>query len=406
MTNGLTIIKDQVTREQYTALAAETNFSYPFKITAEGYVVVWQTPLGQTPDPVLDLLVLNVDYTVTGVGDVDGGDIVLVVPATAGDIITLERDIPIERLADYSVGGDFSGASINQQLDKLTMTQQQNETVNETRQLTYSPTDELTTGDVNLPKLATGQFWKKGDAGALIAVTLEESAGWSALRSELANNLSGADGARIVGFYSQPNSSTTVKDEFDYLYNLIQNFIRDSIPTGIAWLYIGTTAPGGWILMNDGTIGDAGSGATTRANADCENLFKLIWDSVIDAWAPVSTGRGASAQADWDAGKTITLTRQLGRAIAITGTGAGLTTRVHGSYLGEEDHQLTIAELAIHNHAPPAAGNTYAADKSPSGTAAAPVGIDLVFGTMPTTGSDQAHNTMQPSAFWNIIIKL
>ena len=148
----------------------------------------------------------------TGAGATGGGDVILVNPATIWDIITIERDIPIERLVDYSVGGDFSGLSINQQLDKLTMTQQQNEMVNEKRQLTYLPTDELAYGDVNLPKLEINQIWTKSAAGGLIAAYIEESTGWSTLRSELANELMNTDGSRIVGYYSTHTGSVTVHD--------------------------------------------------------------------------------------------------------------------------------------------------------------------------------------------------
>jgi len=209
------LVNDSGAREQYTASIGETNFAYPFEIFADGDLIVWLTPNGQEPDPVLDLLVLNTNYTVTGAGAEGGGDVVLVVAATGGDVITIERDLPIERLVDYSVGGDFSGLSINQQLDKLTMTQQQNESVNETRQLTYLPTDQLTTGDTNLPKLETDQIWAKSAAGGIIAATIEESTGWSTLRSELANELSGTDGARIVGYYDSVRGSETVKDKLD-----------------------------------------------------------------------------------------------------------------------------------------------------------------------------------------------
>jgi len=106
----------------------------------------------------------------------------------------------------------------------------------------------------------------------------------------------------------------------------------------------------GWVRMNDGSIGNVGSGATTRAHADTFQLYKTIWDSVLDAWAPVSTGRGATAIADFLAGKTLTLPRSLGRALAGAGSGAGLTARALGEYLGEETHTLTIPEIPNHGH--------------------------------------------------------
>jgi hypothetical protein len=63
-----------------------------------------------------------------------------------------------------------------------------------------------------------------------------------------------------------------------------------STPTGVVQDYIGTTAPTGWVLAW-GTIGNATSAATNRANADTSALFTLIWNSWADAQAPVSGGR-------------------------------------------------------------------------------------------------------------------
>lgn len=63
------------------------------------------------------------------------------------------------------------------------------------------------------------------------------------------------------------------------------------------------TAPAGWVLMDDGTIGDTGSGASTLADPSAESLFTVLWDNYADAECPVSSGRGASAAADWGAGE-------------------------------------------------------------------------------------------------------
>jgi hypothetical protein len=240
-------IQDKGARTQYTALAAQTNFAYPFEIFTDADLKVWLTPLGQTPDPVLDLLVLTTDYGVTGAGVEGGGDVILNTPATAGDIITIIRDIPIERLFDYTVGGDFTGDSINQQLDVLTMTQQQNESVNQTRQLTYPALEELETGDVTLPQLAIGQFWKKSGAGAIAAVTLEENPDWSTLRTELANELSGSDGSRMIGYHSTKTGSTTVHDALD---DVIEGLVYYGVTTGTPNTY--TTTISGISVYFDG----------------------------------------------------------------------------------------------------------------------------------------------------------
>lgn len=77
--------------------------------------------------------------------------------------------------------------------------------------------------------------------------------------------------------------------------------------TGVVQDYIGTTLPIGWVWANGQTIGNGASGATGRANTDTLNLYSLLWNSWANAQAPVSTGRGVSAAADFAANKTIQL---------------------------------------------------------------------------------------------------
>ena len=175
--------------------------------------------------------------------------------------------------------------------------------------------------------------------------------------------------------------------------------------TGDVKLTFKTVADIGWVMMNDGTIGSASSSGTTRANADCQNLFTLLWNNISNANCPVSSGRGASAAADWSANKTIALPKALGRALAIAGSGAGLTTRNLGDTTGEETHTLTQAEMPSHSHsytAPMSAGQDLAPWACPGGYAGST-------GTSSTTGgagSGGAHNNMQPTSFLNVMIKL
>jgi hypothetical protein len=111
-----------------------------------------------------------------------------------------------------------------------------------------------------------------------------------------------------------------------------------------------TGSPGvlnGWLTYNgEGTIGNAGSGATLYANAAASNLYQAIWNNIGDPICAVTGGRGASAAADFAALKPIAVPRFSGRTIVGLGTGSGLTARnVMGQFLGEENHTLTVAEL-------------------------------------------------------------
>ena len=73
----------------------------------------------------------------------------------------------------------------------------------------------------------------------------------------------------------------------------------------------------GWVHANDGTIGNAVSGATARRNIDTFPLFNLIWNNFNDFWTTISGGgRGASAIADFSANKNLSLPKTLGRVLA------------------------------------------------------------------------------------------
>ena len=152
-------------------------------------------------------------------------------------------------------------------------------------------------------------------------------------------------------------------------------------------------ADAGWVMMNDGTIGDGSSGATTRANADTNALFVLLWNNVSNTYAAVSGGRGANAAADFAAHKTIALPKILGRALAAAGSGSGLTARTLGQTVGEETHLLTTNELP---------NSAVINGTSPPGPALDFSGPDL-YGLY---GGGNAHNNMQPSTFVNFMIKL
>lgn len=83
----------------------------------------------------------------------------------------------------------------------------------------------------------------------------------------------------------------------------------------------GNYVPGGWIYMNDGTIGNPTSNATTRANFDTFPLFNLLWPisnlycpMLSSAGAPV--GRGSSAIADFSANNQMAIPKALGRVLS------------------------------------------------------------------------------------------
>jgi hypothetical protein len=169
------------------------------------------------------------------------------------------------------------------------------------------------------------------------------------------------------------------------------------------------TSESGWVLMNEGTIGNAASGGSSRANADCAALFALLWDNTADAQCAVSSGRGASAAADFSANKTIALPKTMGRSLAAAGNGSGLTSRVLAATLGEETHLLTSAEsgLPAHTHTQqPLTGSGGGLTGAQTGYNTLGGATDAAIQNNSAANAANAHNNMQPTLFLNAMIKL
>lgn len=228
------------------------------------------------------------------------------------------------------------------------------------------------------------------------------------------------------------------------------------VTTGMRIGYYGTAAPAGWVRCNGRTLGSPSSGATERANADCQALFLHLWTA--DATLSVSGGRGASAAGDWAANKTIALPDYRDRiAIGLGAMGnadinlipdatvdGGESNTTLGATVGSATHTLTAAQIAAHKHAKgtlkmpnhghqarlgvrndagPVQGTfgglmlvtqgngTYPAyTGAPSDTAGQQIGgsgeVDIVGETADSTGGGAAHPNVQPSLFELVIIKL
>jgi hypothetical protein len=131
------------------------------------------------------------------------------------------------------------------------------------------------------------------------------------------------------------------------------------LATGDIKTRYGTGALAGFVRANGRTIGSVTSGATERANADCQVLFQYLWDS-DGAVLSVSGGRGASSAADWAANKTIALPDWRGRSLTglddMGNSAAGVLTTstngfgpaspiVLGNGSGTEGVTLSLAQL-------------------------------------------------------------
>ena len=162
--------------------------------------------------------------------------------------------------------------------------------------------------------------------------------------------------------------------------------IDKCVPVGVVHMYIGSTAPDGWLFLNADTIGNASSGAT-HASDDYETLFDLV-----KALYPNSGSESFSS------GDTVILPDMRGRCPLGVGQGSGLTNRTLGNMLGTETHALSTGEMGNHQHGKYSGSGGYG-----YGTTN-PIYSSLTSEKSVTTAAT-AHQNMQPSLCVNFIIK-
>lgn len=112
------LINDTTPRAQYTATSGQTVFSVPFEFFENADLKVYKNST---------LLTLTTHYTVTGAGITGGGSVTLVTGATAGDVLTITRNIAVKRVTDFPTSGPFNVDALNTDLDRLTAMMQERE---------------------------------------------------------------------------------------------------------------------------------------------------------------------------------------------------------------------------------------------------------------------------------------
>lgn len=196
-------------------------------------------------------------------------------------------------------------------------------------------------------------------------------------------------------------------------------------------------ARSGWVRGNGRTIGNATSGASERANNDCQSLFLFYWNNFSDTLNPVIGGRGASAAADWDAGKQITLPDYKGKMdVGANQMGSGVNGSNNDTSFTTPDtvgttggaSQVTIAkenlpsyDLSVtipsgqgeHDHSVPSGGpntDTYNGGGVASGFHApqttGKATLPAMTGTAPLGGSGTVLNNMPTAVVKTCYIKL
>jgi len=105
-------VQDLSPRVQYTASASQTEFDFGFPIFTGANLTIDVDGVTKT---------LTTDYTVSGAGNETGGTVTFVVAMSGDEVVTIYRDIAIERDTDVQQNGPWSSTSYNNELDKMTL---------------------------------------------------------------------------------------------------------------------------------------------------------------------------------------------------------------------------------------------------------------------------------------------
>lgn len=189
-----------------------------------------------------------------------------------------------------------------------------------------------------------------------------------------------------------------------------------------------TTPDPGWILMDDGTIGSAISGAS-HADNNLKDLYYLWWNLPMTRVYTVTgatSEKASTAAIDWNGNKRLTMPPIVGRVIGVAGNVSGLTPRFIGDTVGEEQHTISATEMPSHSHRLRINGQSNGAGGGQTAQATNYLGsgtsnsksrrcFEGNYTTYNTTivepaggasGSSTKLNLMQPTAFVNWMVKL
>jgi hypothetical protein len=297
-----------------------------------------------------------------------------------------------------------------------------------------------------LARQANGQYLQPANTAAISGQTISSTAFNTLVTDigiELTNSLDRGGrsamtaalpmgGQKITGM-AEPTLATDGATK-----NYVDTTTATFFGTGDIKLTIKTVADAGWSLFLDQTIGSGASGANENGS-QYQALFTLIFNNISDAASPIFTsGGGATTRAGqtnaasaWAANCRISLPKTLGRALAVAGSGSGLTARALGSTAGAETATLGTANLPPYTPTGTNSVTTLAGGKSmalylapafssANGTGSINTAYDtagptnITFSTtLPATtftgtaqgGTSTAFSIMQPATFLNAMIK-
>lgn len=258
-------------RVSYVASAGQTNFGVTFPY----------------------LLQAHVSVTVNGVNAAftwfNAATITLTTPASLSDAVEVSRSSNrAARLNDYNDGSVLTENVMDTDGNQTLYIAQEAIDISDALSIRV---DGLALGGIaplaaNISNAATGN---------LVGITVQ------AALNELDTEKLALAGGTMTG------ALVLAADPAAALQSATKQYVDASVFPGFVGINFAAATPSGWLNLQGGTIGNAASGGSVRANADTVLLFTYLYTNLSDTLAPVSGGRGASAAADFAANKTITL---------------------------------------------------------------------------------------------------
>jgi hypothetical protein len=120
----MTVQDQTISTGAYAGNDIADTFAFSWKITSNTQLVVGQTDNTVTP-PVTTTLVLNTDYTVSGVGDEGGGSVILTTPLPTNNTLQIKSNFVPTQETEFSSQGSFLPENHEDAFDKLTRLIQQ-----------------------------------------------------------------------------------------------------------------------------------------------------------------------------------------------------------------------------------------------------------------------------------------
>ncbi len=271
-------VQNNVARNQYTATAGQTVFTYTFEIADPTSIAVYKRASTAEPHDATNLLTYLTDYTLTGVGVETGGTVVLVVGAALNNIITIESNVIVERDSSFTPGGLIKAEDLNDEFDNVTLIEQKIQTIIEKLIPKYPFSAAVLDRDLVLPILGQDEVWRMNlleNKIEPIVVSSEDNVG--TLRAELASHAHG-QGASMIGLEGEGTVQDLSNSQF------IVNVPSLATPNAQA---LGNLATG--ILRSTTSTGVVSiSAALTSIDTLTTNADQMLYTTATDTYATTS----------------------------------------------------------------------------------------------------------------------